>query len=171
MSEFTTDGTRQEAMPSNYSAVFGEVKRRLHESRYRVQRVVNAELIHLYWQIGKTLVIETASQGWGGKVLDRLSSDLKAEFPGTTGFSVTNLKYMRSFAETWPDETSIGPQLVDQLPWGHVRVLVSSFNDAELPRLKTLWSSASATPLANSARASPTWGGKFTSLSQATTST
>ena len=40
---------------------------------------------------------------WGAKVIDRLSSDLKKSFPGMAGFSPRNLKYMRKFAEIWPN--------------------------------------------------------------------
>ncbi|WP_367379203.1 DUF1016 N-terminal domain-containing protein [Subtercola boreus] len=45
------------------------------------------------------------------------------------GFSVSNLKYMRRLSEMWPDEAAIGPQLVDQLPWGYLRVLMAYVDD------------------------------------------
>ncbi len=54
-------------------------------------------------------------EGWGAKVIDRLSVDLQREFPGQQGFSPRNLKYMRAFAEAWP-ETVIVPQAGAQLP-------------------------------------------------------
>ena len=65
----------------------------------------------------------TAQKGWGASVIDRLSTDLHAAFPETKGFSPRNLKYMRAFAEVWPDE-EIVQQAVARLPWGHnVRLL------------------------------------------------
>jgi predicted nuclease of restriction endonuclease-like (RecB) superfamily len=61
---------------------------------------------------------------WGTGVLTQLAGDLRAEFPEMRGFSATNLKYMRQLAQAWPDSESIGPQRVDQLPWGHLRALL-----------------------------------------------
>ncbi len=62
-------------------------------------------------------------EGWGAKVVDILSADLRREFPAMQGFSPRNLRYMRSFAEVWPDE-AILQQVVAKLPWGHnVRML------------------------------------------------
>ena len=61
--------------------------------------------------------------GWGAKVIERLAADLRREFPGTNGFSRTNLLYMRAFAEAWPDESFI-QQAVGQIPRGHnLRIL------------------------------------------------
>ncbi len=55
--------------------------------------------------------------GWGAKVIERLAADLHREFPGMTGFSRTNLLYMRAFAEAWPKESFV-QQVVGQIPWG-----------------------------------------------------
>ena len=72
----------------------------------------------LYWQIGKDILQRQEAEGWGSKVITRLANDLKQEFPDMKGFSSRNLKYMRSFAEAWPDE-SIVHQLGAQIPWKH----------------------------------------------------
>ena len=58
--------------------------------------------------------------------------DLRAEFPTAKGFSPANLKYMRRFAEAWPDQDAIGQRPVGQLPWGHVIELIEKLGDAEL---------------------------------------
>lgn len=51
------------------------------------------------------------------------AADLRLAFPEMLGFSSRNLKYMRSFAEAWPEE-AIVQQLVAQIPWGHnLRIL------------------------------------------------
>jgi hypothetical protein len=71
---------------------------------------VNRELILLYWQIGRDVLRQQKEQGWGAKVIDRLAKDLNREFPEMKGFSSRNLKYMRAFAESYPDE-----QFVQQL--------------------------------------------------------
>ena len=69
----------------------------------------------LYWQIGQDILIRQAQQGWGTKVIDRLAQDLRAAFPYMKGFSPRNLKYMRAFAEAWPDAEFV-QQAAAQLP-------------------------------------------------------
>ena len=61
------------------------------------------ELIALYWQIGKDILTRQAEQGWGAKVIGRLTRDLWAAFPDLKGLALANLHYMRDFAEAWPD--------------------------------------------------------------------
>ncbi len=64
-----------------------------------------------------------AMEGWGAKIIDSLADDLPKAFPGMTGFGARNLKYMRAFAEAYPDQEFV-QQVVAQLPWGHnVRIL------------------------------------------------
>jgi predicted nuclease of restriction endonuclease-like (RecB) superfamily len=63
---------------------------------------LNQETIRLYWSIGQDLSSRFAAEGWGTKVVDRQAKDLGNEFPGVEGFSLRNLRYMRSFAEAWP---------------------------------------------------------------------
>jgi predicted nuclease of restriction endonuclease-like (RecB) superfamily len=60
-------------------------------------------------------------------VVDRLAKDLGTEFPGVEGFSLRNLRYMRSFAEAWPDPQIL--QLAAKLPWGHHMVLLDRLKD------------------------------------------
>ena len=77
----------------------------------------------LYWQIGRDILDRQRREQWGAEVIARLSFDLKRGFPKMHGFSPRNLKYMRAFAETWP-EGEIVQQLVAQISWGHnVRIL------------------------------------------------
>jgi predicted nuclease of restriction endonuclease-like (RecB) superfamily len=84
---------------------------------------VNAELVLLYWSIGRDILGRQETEGWGAHVIDRLSTDLHVAFPDMKGLSPRNLKYMRAFAEAWPDPRVV-QQLVARLPWGHnVRLL------------------------------------------------
>lgn len=62
-------------------------------------------------------------------VIDRLAHDLRAAFPEMKGFSPRNLKYMRAFAEAWPD-TEIVQQAAAQLPWGHNLVLLDRLKES-----------------------------------------
>ena len=88
------------------------------------------ELIALYWQIGKDILTRQAEQGWGAKIIERLSRDLRAAFPDLKGFSRANLHHMRAFAEAWPDPAII-QQAFGQLPWGHNIVLLTRLKAPE----------------------------------------
>lgn len=116
--------------PEGYEQWFIELKTRIHNSQQRASLSVNRELISLYWQIGQDILTRQAEQGWGAKVIDRLSHDLKTAFPEMKGFSRANLMYMRAFAEAWPDG-QIVQQPVGQLPWGHNLVLLSKLKTIE----------------------------------------
>jgi predicted nuclease of restriction endonuclease-like (RecB) superfamily len=110
-------------IPNNYDHFLRDLKTRIRSARTRAALSVNRELILLYWQIGRDILERQEREGWGAKVIERLATDLRAEFPDMKGFSPRNLKYMRKFAESWPDEQFV-QQVVAQLPWGHnVRIL------------------------------------------------
>src|SRR5437588_656469 len=70
------------------------------------------------------------AQGWGAKVIERLSKDLHAAFPEMKGFSVRNLKYMRAFAEAYPD-VSFVQTLSAQMTWSHNIALLDKVKDRE----------------------------------------
>lgn len=82
---------------SDYTAWLGEVKSRIQVARIAAARSVNRELILLYWDIGREIVEKQEKLGWGKSVVETLSRDLKAEFPGLRGFSANNLWLMRQF--------------------------------------------------------------------------
>jgi hypothetical protein len=72
-------------------------------------------MVLMYWDIGQSIRQRQQQEGWGTRVIDRLSHDLKTAFPDMTGFSPRNLKYMRKFADAWPDR-AIVQRTVAQLP-------------------------------------------------------
>ncbi|WP_227324153.1 PDDEXK nuclease domain-containing protein [Acidisoma silvae] len=104
-------------VPAGYTDWLANLKMRIRDTRLRTALAVNSELILLYWNIGRDILIRQERDGWGAKVVDRLAIDLRAEFPDSRGFSRANLLYMRAFAEAWPD-LPIVQQVVGQLPWG-----------------------------------------------------
>jgi predicted nuclease of restriction endonuclease-like (RecB) superfamily len=103
--------------PVGYSPWLAELKNRIREARLRASLAVNAELIELYWRIGRDILERQDRAGWGAKVVDRLARDFRAEFPEMRGFSRANLLYMRAFAEAWPDPEFV-QRVVGLLPWG-----------------------------------------------------
>jgi len=118
-------------MPERYAAWLEELKARVRATQFRAARAANAEVIRLYWSIGRDILERQERLGWGAKVIQRLAADLRAEFPGQRGWSPTNLKYMRMMAAAWPTLEAISQQAVDQLPWGHVTVLLDKLDTAE----------------------------------------
>ena len=81
-------------------------------------------------------------QGWGAKVIERLAHDLRTAFPEMKGFSPRNLKYMRAFAEAWPDDEFVQAVLA-QLPWYHQLALLDKLQTAEERRMpRRLWKAA-----------------------------
>jgi predicted nuclease of restriction endonuclease-like (RecB) superfamily len=93
---------RPEQLPAGYPRFLAEIKARIAAARTRAALAVNSELIRLYWEIGHEILEREQREGWGSGVINRLASDLRREFPAITGFSRSNLHYMRSFAEAWP---------------------------------------------------------------------
>jgi hypothetical protein len=90
-------------MPANnaYSKFVQEVKQQILESRYDAARLVNKELLLLYYNIGKMLHEKIRQAKWGDKVLQNISGDLQKELPGLKGFSFRNLKNMWRFFEAY----------------------------------------------------------------------
>ena len=127
--------------PANYEAFLTDLKSRIRAAQIRATLSVNRELISLYWHIGNSIVERQDSQGWGKSIVDRLSRDLQADFPGVGGFSPQNIWHMRRFYLAWTAEVSILPQLVGELksedlqqlvgeiPWGHNIVLIEKLKD------------------------------------------
>ena len=135
--------------PINYLEILKQLKTKISDRRYKVSRVINTELLVLYWEIGSTILEQQSVEGWGTKVIDNLSKDLRSEFIDFKGLSVRNLKYMRSFAEAYPNflivqqtaaqlespknqSITIVQQLAAQLPWGHHHVLLDKIKEATL---------------------------------------
>ncbi|MFT4269549.1 MAG: PDDEXK nuclease domain-containing protein [Pantoea sp.] len=88
---------------------------------------MNRELVGLYWRIGRDILARQAEQGWGAKVIERLAHDLRTAFPDMKGFSPRNIKYMRAFAEAWPDLEFVQAVLA-QLPWYHQLALLDKLS-------------------------------------------
>jgi predicted nuclease of restriction endonuclease-like (RecB) superfamily len=103
-------------LPAGYGETLAEIKRRIQADRLRVVMAANSAMVRLYWDIGRTVLDRQEREGWGAKVIDRLSADLRAAYPDMTGLSPRNLKYMRAFAAAWPNLEFV-QRVVARLPW------------------------------------------------------
>ncbi|MBY0481569.1 MAG: PDDEXK nuclease domain-containing protein [Chitinophagaceae bacterium] len=133
---------------NNYDTVLDSLKEKIRLAKLRAITVVNTELLTIYWEIGNTILHQQQKEGWGARVIQRLSVDLKTTFPDFRGLSVRNLQYMKSFAEAWPVQPIVQPSiaqlqmtenqlikfvqpLVAQLPWAHHIVILNKLTNSE----------------------------------------
>jgi predicted nuclease of restriction endonuclease-like (RecB) superfamily len=119
--------------PAGYADWLADLKTRIHSAQQRAALAVNRELVLLYWQIGRDILERQSREGWGAKVVDRLAHDLRTAFPDMQGFSPRNLKYMRAFAEAWPDADFVQAVLA-QLPWYHQLALLDKLKAEDARR-------------------------------------
>ncbi len=103
-------------MPDSYFTFIKLIKEQIVKKRLETILAANSTMIIMYWKIGNAILERQKNEGWGSKVIDRMSYDLKNEFPDMNGFSPRNLKYMRKFADTWTD-FEIVQRTVAQIPW------------------------------------------------------
>lgn len=115
-------------MPENYIDFITDLKCRIRQERIKAVLAANSALVLMYWDIGTAILVKQNEAGWGAKVIDRMSHDLKEEFPDMKGFSARNLKYMRKFAETWRDP-GIVQRTVAQIPWRSNIALIDKLKD------------------------------------------
>ncbi|GAB3253901.1 hypothetical protein GCM10027562_14930 [Arthrobacter pigmenti] len=91
------------SMPEWYPELLESVSSRVAKGRSKAITAVNQELVATYWAIGQDLIERESLEGWGSKVVTRLSADVRERFPDARGFSPRNLRYMKSFAAAWPE--------------------------------------------------------------------
>ena len=115
----------------NYASLLQNLKAEISQARIRAHLSVNKAMISLYWSIGNQILLRQKQEGWGSKVIENISKDLRSEFPEMKGLSAQNLKYMRKFADEYSQD-EFGQQPVDQIPWGHnIKILYDVKNKQE----------------------------------------
>ncbi len=117
-------------LPGDYAATLTELKHRIAETRLRTVLSANAAMVLLYWEVGRTILQRQSAEGWGARIIDRLSADLRGAFPDMQGLSARNLKYMRAFAAAWPDRAIVQGPLA-QITWYHNLALLEKIEDPE----------------------------------------
>lgn len=117
-------------LSKEYSEFLTELKQKISIARNTTAHAVNKNLLLLYHGIGTEILARQNIHGWGAKVIDLLSRDLSSAFPDMRGFSKRNLKYMRLFAQTYPDPQFVQVTLA-QLTWYHNITLLNKLNNKE----------------------------------------
>lgn len=99
-----------------------EIKRKVRQAQYEALKVVNLQLINLYWEIGKSIA-EKQSESWGKAIVPTLSQELQKEFSGVSGFSVGNLWLMAQSYNEYHSVENLVP-LVREISWSkHITIL------------------------------------------------
>ncbi len=111
-------------LPADYPSLLANIKQRIRTAQVRAAFSANAELIRLYWDIGRAIAQQQHRQGWGSGVIPRLAHDLCNELPEVKGFSERNLKYMIRFYREY-ETAPIVQQAAAQLPLARDLAFVS----------------------------------------------
>ncbi len=134
-------------LPASYPMLLKDIKSRIRTAQIKAALSVNRELIELYWDIGKLITARQKKEGWGKSVVERLSADLRNEFPQISGFSSRNIWRMRSLYLAWTEEIRKLTQAVAvldgenlplpvaEIPWGHNILLLEKLESPS----KRLW--------------------------------
>ena len=90
-----------------YNTLLRHIKQRVAQAQQRAIYSANEEMLRMYWDIGEMLTNSQLADGWGQKTLERLSVDLKNEFPAIKGFSVRNMQCMMQFFNEYNSELTM----------------------------------------------------------------
>jgi len=130
---------------SSYGDLLSGIKARVQTARVRAGLAANRELLFLYWDIGKLVAERQAEEGWAASVIDRLSADIRREFPDIKGFSSRNIRRMKLFYQVnseqvvnWPQpaakiESLLGCEVPDifRIPWAHNVLLLEKVKEMD----------------------------------------
>lgn len=114
-----------------YTKLLKDIKQRVRMAQVRATFSANAEMILMYWDIGKIIYERQQEYGWGAKVIQKLSTDIDNELSEVKGYSERNLKFMVRFYKEYSVESEKVKQLVSQIPWGHNIVLFQKIESKE----------------------------------------
>lgn len=114
------------SIDENYRSWLQSLKSRLQQYQIKAAVRVNSAMLEFYWELGRDIVAMKPEHLWGAGIINQLSLDLKEMFPNQTGFSVTNLKYMKRWYAFYSQSVIIRHQVGDELekilfiiPWRH----------------------------------------------------
>lgn len=103
---------------SDKNIMFDDIVRLIKQARYNTAKVVNKELIDLYWHVGNYISSKIESSTWGESVVKELADYLKKKEPTLKGFSDKNLWRMRQFYETYHNQPKLSA-LLREISWTH----------------------------------------------------
>jgi predicted nuclease of restriction endonuclease-like (RecB) superfamily len=121
-------GAAMKLTTPDYPSFLIEIKARIRRGQYQALRAANTELLSLYWDLGEAIHQKQEALSWGKAVVQTLSDDLQAEFPGQSGFSATNLWLMRQFFAEYQSRPKLQP-LVGEISWAKNLLIMGRCKD------------------------------------------
>lgn len=112
---------------SNYKPLVEDIKDKINQRQIQLLKVINAETITLYWEIGEEIYNQQIEKGWGKSIVDLLAKELQKEYPGAKGYSASNLWRMRNFYLTYKEDSKLAP-LVREISWTNNIVIMEKCN-------------------------------------------
>ena len=113
---------------AGYEPLVNDVKELIYKKQYHVLKIMNAETINLYWEIGEEIYRQQEINGWGKSIVKILSKELQKEFPGAKGYSAANLWRMRNFYLSYRNSEKLAP-LVREISWSNNIVILEKCKD------------------------------------------
>ena len=117
-----------EERDKTYNDVINDIKQDINQTQLNIMINANNSLVNLYYRIGKVLYDNST---WGNKFLDKLAFELKIAYPNQKGFSIRNLKYMKTFYNEYKADYEF-VHLGAQLPWKHNISLIEKVKDQNI---------------------------------------
>jgi predicted nuclease of restriction endonuclease-like (RecB) superfamily len=113
---------------SEYTQLLAKIKQRVLLAQQKAIFSASAEMLRMYWDIGELLYHKQKEAGWGTKFLERISLDLRNDFPEIKGFSVRNCQFMIQFYKEYNQELTYTKPAVSQLESGNTKLAVSQLS-------------------------------------------
>ncbi len=113
---------------NNYEMLLSDVLNEIQDARINAVSETVKVMTKLYFKIGEIIVYRQEEFGWGSSIISKLADDIKSIENTTTGFSLTNLKYMRQFYLEYNDKKNL-QQIALNIPWGHNILLLQKIKD------------------------------------------
>ena len=95
---------------TRYSDLLTDIKTLIRQAQTKAVMSASAEMIMMYWDIGRMVEERQHLEGWGAAVIPRLSRDIRNDLPEIKGFSERNLKRMIRFYREYPGLVEKVPQ-------------------------------------------------------------
>ena len=108
-------GRNEKMALKRYGDLLADIKTRIRQAQNRAVMSANAEMIRMYWDIGRMIAARQEAEGWGAAVIPRLAVDLRSDMPAVKGFSERNMRRMIQFYKEYQNLFSIWPRPVAKL--------------------------------------------------------
>lgn len=127
-----------------YRSWLAELKQNIGQVRLQTSLQVNANMLLVYWYIGREILEKQEKHGWGSGIIKQLALDLQKSFPHTKGFSERNLVYMRQFAAEYsnvPFVQTLSAQITQAVPAQIGKRSEIAITQATPAQIQKVWSS------------------------------